>query len=255
MFDQVSTDGTRVKASNARYNTARSPKLEELLAQVDKQIAELLKEAAAEDQRDEQLYGPEATPGKLPANLRTLRERKAKLEDAKAQLELLQEKRGSRSDLSAKGPQIPLADPDAWVLPNKEGGYAPNYSPVATTETHGGFIVDTQVVVGTNEEAALVPAVDSMQEQFNEKPRQVLADSGFHNGAALAALEKRQVETLIPARQEFKENPALRPDPTVAVEEAQRVALPINPQSKVLDKAAFLYKEATDIYIAPWGSL
>ena len=68
-------------------------------------------------------------------NLRNAKQRKARLQEAKAQLDEMQEKRGARKDVSAKGPQIPLADPDARVLPNKQGGYAPNYTPVATTET------------------------------------------------------------------------------------------------------------------------
>ena len=30
-------------------------------------------------------------------------------------------------------------------MPNKEGGYAPNYTPTATTDGHRGFIVDGEV--------------------------------------------------------------------------------------------------------------
>ena len=133
-LNQVCSDGTRVLANNARYNTARQGKLKELEAQIDQQIAELLKSAEEEDRKDQQLFGTQATPGKLPVNLRNAKQRKARLQEAKAQLDEMQEKRGARKDVSAKGPQIPLADPDARVLPNKQGGYAPNYTPVATTE-------------------------------------------------------------------------------------------------------------------------
>ena len=112
---------------------------------------------------------------------------------------------------------------------------------------------DVEVVVGNNEEAALIPAIDRIEEQFEEKPKRALADSGFHNGTNLSGLEDRGVEALIPARQEFGNNPAIRSDATVAVEEAKRLELPINAQSKVLDKAAFLYQEANDIYYCPMG--
>ena len=252
-LNQVCSDGTRVLANNGRYNTARQGKLKELEAQIDQQIAELLKSAEEEDRKDQQLFGAQATPGKLPVNLRNAKQRKARLQEARAQLDEMQEKRGARKDVSAKGPQIPLADPDARVLPNKQGGYAPNYTPVATTETKGGFIVDADVVVGNNEEAALIPSIDRIEEQFEEKPKQALADSGFHNGTNLSGLEDRGVEALIPARQEFQNNPAIRSDATVAVEEAKRLELPINAQSKVLDKAAFIYQEATDTYYCPMG--
>ena len=122
--------------------------------------------------------------------------------------------------LDAGYPPVRFGGRGGRVQPAFPTPIAPNYTPVATTETRGGLIVDAGVVVGNKEEAALVPAVDRIQEHFNEKPKQVLEDRGFHNGADLAALEQRQVETLIPARQEFKENSALRPDPTVAVAES-----------------------------------
>ncbi len=41
--------------------------------------------------------------------------------------------------------QIPKADPDSRILPNKEGGYAPNFTPMVATECQGGFIVDADV--------------------------------------------------------------------------------------------------------------
>lgn len=253
-LNQICSDGTRVRANNARYNTARQNKIEELEQQIDQQITELLKTAEQEDQRDRQLFGPQPTgSGKLPADLHTLEQRKAKLQYAKAELQAMQDKRGSRSDVSAKGPQIPLADPDARVLPNKQGGYAPNYTPMASTETKGGLIVDADVVVGNNEEATLIPSMDRIEEQYGEKPEKVLADSGFNSGPNLAGLEERRIAALIPARQEFENNPAVREDPTVAVEESQRAALPINAQSKVLDKAAFIYQPSADRYYCPMG--
>ncbi len=108
-------------------------------------------------------------------------------------------------------------------------------------------------MVGNNEEAALIPAIDRIEEQFEEKPKRALADSGFHNGTNLSGLEDRGVEALIPARQEIGKNPAIRSDATVAVEETKRLELPINAQSKVRDKAAFLYQEANDTYYCPMG--
>jgi len=46
--------------------------------------------------------------------------------------------------------QVPLNDPESRVMPNKEGGYAPNYTPTATTDGHAGFIVDCEVLSAVN---------------------------------------------------------------------------------------------------------
>jgi len=36
-------------------------------------------------------------------------------------------------------------------MPNKEGGYAPNYTPTAATDGAAGFIVDCDVIAGPHE--------------------------------------------------------------------------------------------------------
>jgi hypothetical protein len=58
----------------------------------------------------------------------------------------------------------------------------------------------------------------------------------------------------MPARQRFVTNPATRADPTQPVPEADRAALPVNPQNKILDKAAFIYDAARDRYHCPMGA-
>ena len=44
------------------------------------------------------------------------------------------------------------------VMPNKEGGYAPNYTPVVATDGTGDFIVDCEVIPGPNEQNELLPS-------------------------------------------------------------------------------------------------
>jgi hypothetical protein len=53
-----------------------------------------------------------------------------------AQLERMEEQRSQDGIDAKKIPaQLPMSDPDSRILPNKEGGYAPNYTPMAVTET------------------------------------------------------------------------------------------------------------------------
>jgi hypothetical protein len=139
------------------------------------------------------------------------------------------------------------------VLPNKEGGYAPNYTPVLAVDAEAGIIVDAVVLGGKNEDVAIAPSLQRIEQTLGELPKQVLADSGFNTGSNLELLEKKQIEGLIPERQSFEQNPAKRPDPTQPVAEADREKLPVNPQAKVLDKAAFIYVSEKDAYFCPMG--
>ena len=51
------------------------------------------------------------------------------------------EKRRGQGVNPTKNPaQVPTTDPDSKVMPNKEGGYAPNYTPTATTDGHRGHV-------------------------------------------------------------------------------------------------------------------
>jgi hypothetical protein len=69
-------------------------------------------------------------------------------------------------------------------------------------------------------------------------------------------LEAAGVELLMPAKQEFDGvNPALRPDVSQPVPQKDWPALPMNPQNKFLDKAAFVYDPAKDQYTCPMGEV
>jgi hypothetical protein len=226
------------------------------MAKLDEQIEQMMQQAAEQDQAEDLLYGAETSPSQLPRELKDLKKRQEKLKAAMQKLQQIEAARAGRKDLSPKGPAVPLADPDSRVLPNKTGGHAPNYTSVLAVDSDSGLIVDTQVL-GSNEEASSVlPAVANIQESFGQKPAQVAADSGFNTGSNLSGLHEQHVQALMPPRQEVDQNnSALREDHSVAVAPEARDALPMNPQNKVLDKAAFLYNPAKDQYHCPMGQV
>jgi hypothetical protein len=141
------------------------------------------------------------------------------------------------------------------VLPTKSGGYAPAYTTVLAVDADSGMIVDSQVIGGNDEASTVLPAVDHIQENFGKKPAELAADSGFNSGANLAGLQEQEVTALMPPKQQFKDNPAVRADPTVPVAQEHRDDLPFNPQNKVLDKSAFLYDSDKDQYLCPMGQV
>jgi transposase len=252
-LNSVTLDGTNTRANNSRCNTARRASLEQKLAALDEQIEQRMKEAGEQDRHEDELYGAQTSPTRLPQSLTDLKRRQEKLKEAMKKLAELEAARQGRKDLSAKGPSVPLADPDSRVLPNKQGGNAPNYTSVLAVDADSGLIVDTQVLGGNDEPSAVLPAIQNIQEAFGRTPAAVLADSGFGSGANLAGLEKQGVEAFIPARQQFEQNPALREDPAQPVAEKDFDRLPTSPQLKVLDKASFVYDPARDCYHCPMG--
>src|SRR5208283_841230 len=112
----------------------------------------------------------------------------------------IEQERADRSQRSAYSPAVPLTDPDSRVLPNKNGGFAPNYTAVLAVDGQSGMILDTQVLGSNNETGTVLAAVANIKETFTKKPAQLIADSGFNNGINLARLEKESVEPLMPAK-------------------------------------------------------
>lgn len=252
-LNQVALDGTAVRSNNSTGNTARRDNLEQKLAALDEQVTQMLAAWEATDRKEDDLYGAESSAAPLPRDLADLKKRQATMRRALEQLKELEEKRRGRKDLSAKGPSIPLADPDSRMLPNKHGGQAPDYTAVLATDGQAGLIVHTQAIGGNDEAATVLPAVEQIEEDFGQAPGQLLTDGNFNSGPNLAELEQQKVEALMPARQPFRNNPAQRADATQPVPPEQWDKLPVSPQQKVLDKAAFVYDSQSDQYRCPMG--
>jgi transposase len=254
-LNQVMLDGTMVKANSSRHGTASAKTLTEKLAVLDEQVAKMLAEAERADRQDTDLFGESTSSRSLPAELSDLKKRQTRLSKAlqsARQADAKRERRGGKARHAAKAP---VTDPDSAILPNKEGGYAPNYLPVAGVEGGGGFIVEADVLDGAAEAQAVIPAVEHVEADFGKKPDQFIADSTFGTGGNLSALEDQGIEALMPqeAVRLPEANPAERADPTVPVPRSEWDKLPRRPQTGKLDRAAFVYDARRDCYYCPAG--
>lgn len=255
-FIEVGFDGTRVKANNSRYETWTAEKIEKQLAELEAEFGRRLEEMQRTDEAEQPLWPAEEQADQLPPELATLAKRRAVLEAAREQAQRMDQARRSEGIDPQRHPaQIPATDPDARVLPNKEGGYAPNYTPLAATDGHKGFLVDADVIASTDEQSQTVDMVDRVKATTGEKPETLMADGLHATGGNIVALEARGVEFLSPlaSQEPTREHPARRDDPRQPVPEAVWPKLPINPQSKCLDKSCFLYDAEQDIYYCPLG--
>ena len=244
-------DGTRVRASNRRSGT-RTP--EELRRERDELAAkyeELTRQAEAEDARDAELF----ETGRTQEMPRELLDTKRRIKQIDATLQDLEQ---AKNEGRAVPNRVPITDLNARVMPNKDGGHAPNYTPVATVDIESGLIVQADVLNVVNEDGHLIPAVEQVQRDFNPaSPPEVLTDGLNGTGANLAACEERGISMISPCEiPDPANNPALREDPTQAVPKADWDRLPVHPVKggpPQLDKSAFVYDEQRDCYWCPAG--
>ena len=251
---EVAFDGTRVKANASRLHTWTAQRVEEVLQELEAQIERLLNEANAADAADAAVWG-EGKSRELPADLADKRRRKDKLHETLDRLRQLDEARRKDGIDPKKNPaQLPKADTDSKVMPNKEGGYAPNYTPVATPDGTCGFILDCDVISGPNEQNELLPSMERIREDYGKYPEKPSADKAFGTGANLDGMESRGIDFHTPVESSVPQegNPAKRENPRQAVPESEWSKLPRNDKKK-LAKSCFVYDETADVYRCPMG--
>lgn len=251
-LSELCIDGTRVLADANRYRSWTAERLERALAELDRQLTEALANLEQTDAVEQDLFGEAHAADRLPENVADLQQRRERLAALREQARQMDEVRQANG---SKGPaQFPRTDPDARILPNKEGGFAPNYTPMATVETGAGLIVHADVVIGNVEHDQLPAIVDAMEADFATDVARVLVDKAYTTGVNLTAAESRDVEVIGGlAEPHVDHNPALRDDLTQPVAEEDLDRLPINPQTKRFDKSAFVYDESSDQYFCPAG--
>jgi hypothetical protein len=255
-LNEVALDGTRAKANNSRFETLTAAGIEERLAALDEKLEAMFREAEEEDAAESRLFDTGESSSKLPPELAQAKARQEELRQALAKVQAADRARQRDGiDPKTNPAQIPTTDPESKVLPNKEGGYAPNYTPMAATDAHRGFLVYTDVIPSTWEHLTTVDAVDGIEAAFGERPDAMLADAAHATGPNMEQLEAREVEFYTPVepRQPQPGNPAFRDDPTEPVPEEEWDRLPRNPQTKKLDKSAFVYDPEADVYYCPQG--
>jgi len=250
-LNQTALDGTRVKANSSRSATASAATLGERLAVLDEQIDRMMAEAEEADRRDQDLFGDRVSVTTLPRELSDVKRRQARLRQALQAAQEADAQHPKRRHAS----KVPVADPESAIMPNKEGGYAPNYNPVAAVDGASGMIVDADVLNEMREGETVIPTVERIEAAFGKKPEQFLADSTFATGGNLSALAAREIEAVMPAGQTLlpADHPVRRVDPSVPVPEEDWAKLPRRAQTGQLDRAAFVYEAGRDVYWCPAG--
>ena len=164
-LSQLAFDGTRMRANSRRSGTRKVADLVEARAALAAKFAELQAKAEAQDAADdaeERLVG-QANADQLDHDSldgATIAKQLAKIQRQMAALDAAMAEVARVKTAGETVPKhIPLTDPQARVTPNKDGGFAPNYTPLATVDVASGMIVACDVIAMTNEEHHLVPQV------------------------------------------------------------------------------------------------
>ena len=226
-LERVMHDGTKVKACASDKSFHRKATLQDHLRLAREQVQQM------GDPESEELSQRVAK-----ARQRALREKQERLREA---LRALEQMEASRSEASGKKEtRASSTDPEARIMLQAKGAYGPSYNVEISTDAKAKIIVGVGVTQAATDAAELEPAVERIEANLGESPKQVVVDAGLTNQAALEAMAEKQVD-LIGA---LPERRSLAPDRL----KQRGVSPDFYPQ-------AFEYDERADCYRCPGGKV
>ena len=182
-LERVMHDGTKVKASASDKSFHRKATLEDHLQLAREQVEQM------GDPQSEELSQRVAK-----AQQRALRERQQRLEEAIRGLEQMETSRSKSS--GKKEMRASSTDPEARVMLQAKGAYGPSYNVQISTDAGAKIIVGVGVTQAATDAAELDPAVERVEANMGEKPKQIVVDGGLTNQATMEAMAEKQVDLI-----------------------------------------------------------
>ena len=192
LLDHVSVDGTKIEANVSGKETYGAGRLDKAIADMEKKIADILREAGKADELEDVEYG-ERRGDEIPEGLRDAEARKEHLEKAKKKL----------GEIGRKS--IGTTDLDGRVMKTK-AGIKPAYNGQAVVDGKAQVIVAASVTQDENDYAQLVRMLDQTEENTGSKPEKASADSGYYSSDNLTRMEDRGIDAYIPDDGHKQEN-------------------------------------------------
>jgi len=221
-LQRVMHDGTKVKACASDKSFHRKATLQDHLRLAREQVEQM------GDPQSEEVNERVAK-----ARQRGLREKQERLEKA---LKVLAQIEVSRSKEDKEKTRASSTDPDARVMLQAKGAYGPSYNVEISTDAKAKIIVGVGVTQAATDAAELEPAVERIEANLGERPKQMVVDAGLTNQATLEAMVEKRVD-LIGA---LPERRGVAPDRL----KQRGVSPDFYPQ-------AFEYNESADCYRCP----
>ena len=187
---RVMQDGTKIKAQASGNSFRREDTIREHLKLAQEQIQ------AMGDPNWEEL-----SKRVLKARQRGIWEKKQRLEQALRELAEM-EKQRAHSD---KTPRVSESDPEARVMKQSDGGFAPSYNVQICTEASNKIIVAVETTQAGTDYDELMHGIDAVQANTGQTPEQMVVDGGYIKNANVEEAAERGVGLIGPVAESHPE--------------------------------------------------
>jgi transposase len=226
VLERVMHDGSKIKAYASSDSFRREGQLRTHLEAARQQVEALAQQTDQEPTRQQ------------AAQQRAVRERQQRVEQALQQLERIRQSKRDAQEKAAV--RVSTSDPEARVMKQADGGYAPSYNVQLSTEASHKIIVGVGLSQNSSDYGELVAGVARVEQNLGNKPSQVVADGGFTSRENILAMAMQGIDFIGSiGEQQAKGASALQQHGTAAEFSA----------------VAFSYDAAVDRYHCPAGQL
>jgi transposase len=196
---RVTVDGTKVKANASKHKAMSYGRMEEKQQQLREEVKQLLEQAEAADEEEDRRHGGQRGD-ELPEELRRRETRLAKIKLAKKVIEQRAREKAAAEGKSAgeakrakpeDKDQYNFTDPESRIMKGADG-FVQGYNAQAAVEPEMMLIVGQSVTEAANDKQQLEPIVEAIEQQSGQRPKEILADSGYCSEENLAYLESAE---------------------------------------------------------------
>jgi transposase len=178
---RVAQDGTKIRAQAAGNSFRREDTLRQHLKLAEEQIQ------AMGNPDSEEL-----SQRVIKARQRASREKQQRLEQALQELKKFQE------DEKDKVARVSETDPEARVMKQADGGFAPSYNVQICTEASNKIIVAVATTQAGNDYDELAHGIDAVHANTGRTPEQVMVDGGYIKNANIEEADQRGIDLIGP---------------------------------------------------------
>ena len=180
-LERVMHDGTKVRANAGADTFRREERIRAWLDEARKQVEEM------GDPR-----GEEMSQRVAKARQRAVRERKQRLEQALEELEKVRAAKPKAQDKPRA--RVSATDPQARVMKQADGGYAPSYNVQISTDAVAGAIIGVGATQAGSDYRELEDGVERVKANLGSVPKQLVADGGFTSRDNVLAMHDRGID-------------------------------------------------------------
>lgn len=227
----VATDGTKVKANASKHKAMSHGRMVEEEKRLEKEIADLTKQAELEDEREDAEFGEDVRGDELPEDLRHRESRLRKIKEAKKRLEQRQAESDRKKGRAADDGQVNretgrpykrpfgvppdraqenFTDPDSRIM--KTGnGFEQCYNGQIVVDDTAQLIVANRLTQSAADSDQLLPNIVEAFTCTGKCPSVTLADAGYRSEQNFVELEACGVDGYVSLGREGKRTGAPNP--------------------------------------------